>query len=196
MVKYGIGLGGRGECQKGAALENGGDYQEGYIRTILLDDLCRQNQELQSTNINYAIFDYRPAIMLLYPLYASVQAIETEDKLDDEQWLAYWILYSFLTLMDMVLEPILRWVPIWYEMKVLLVAWLVLPQFRGAAFIYDKFVRKQLRKYGVLSESSSSSSSSSPPSKSKSKSKNKYLGLVTSKKVSSADYFFQVNKWK
>ncbi|XP_020275477.1 HVA22-like protein e [Asparagus officinalis] len=123
-----------------------------------------------------------PAIMLLYPLYASVQAIETEDKLDDEQWLAYWILYSFLTLMDMVLEPILRWVPIWYEMKVLLVAWLVLPQFRGAAFIYDKFVRKQLRKYGVLSESSSSSSSSSPPSKSKSKSKNKYLGLVTSKK--------------
>jgi hypothetical protein len=29
------------------------------------------------------------------------------------------------------------------------VAWLVLPQFRGASFIYDKFVREQLRKNGV-----------------------------------------------
>lgn len=30
-----------------------------------------------------------------------------------------------------------------------LVAWLVLPQFRGASFIYEKFVREQLRKYGA-----------------------------------------------
>jgi len=29
------------------------------------------------------------------------------------------------------------------------VAWLVLPQFRGASFIYDKLVREQLRKHGV-----------------------------------------------
>ncbi|MCD7454505.1 hypothetical protein HAX54_025126 [Datura stramonium] len=46
-----------------------------------------------------------PVVMLLYPLYASVVAIESTSKLDDEQWLAYWILYSFLTLMEM-LQPI------------------------------------------------------------------------------------------
>lgn len=28
---------------------------------------------------------------------------------DDEQWLAYWILYSFLTLTEMVAEPVLHW---------------------------------------------------------------------------------------
>jgi hypothetical protein len=47
--------------------------------------------------------------MLLYPLYASVQAMESPSKLDDEQWLAYWILYSFITLMEMVLESLIYW---------------------------------------------------------------------------------------
>ncbi|OVA17460.1 TB2/DP1/HVA22-related protein [Macleaya cordata] len=78
--------------------------------------------------------------------YASIQAIESPSKVDDEQWLAYWILYSFLTLMEMVLEPILNWIPIWYDIKLVIVAWLVLPQLRGAAFIYDRFVREKLRK--------------------------------------------------
>uniref|UniRef100_A0A7N0RAH2 HVA22-like protein n=1 Tax=Kalanchoe fedtschenkoi TaxID=63787 RepID=A0A7N0RAH2_KALFE len=90
-----------------------------------------------------------PAVMLLYPLYASVIAIESTSKVDDEQWLAYWILYSFLTLMEMVLQPILEWIPIWYTVKLIFAAWLVLPQFRGAAFIYDTFVRQHLKKYGL-----------------------------------------------
>ncbi|GAB2240959.1 hypothetical protein Droror1_Dr00021477 [Drosera rotundifolia] len=88
-----------------------------------------------------------PVLMLLYPLYASVMAIESPSKLDDEQWLAYWIIYSFLTLMEMVLQPLLEWIPIWYSLKLLLISWLVLPQFRGAAFIYQKFVRAKIKKF-------------------------------------------------
>ncbi|XP_078179975.1 HVA22 homolog E [Carex rostrata] len=90
-----------------------------------------------------------PTLMLLYPLYASICAIESTTKVDDEQWLAYWILYSFITLMEMVSEPVLTWIPIWYPMKLAFVAWLVLPQFRGASFIYERFVRQQIRKYGL-----------------------------------------------
>lgn len=41
--------------------------------------------------------------------YASIRAIESPSKVDDEQWLAYWILYSFLTLVEMVAEPVLYW---------------------------------------------------------------------------------------
>ncbi|CAA2961548.1 HVA22 e [Olea europaea subsp. europaea] len=89
-------------------------------------------------------------ILILRDRYASVVAIESTSKLDDEQWLAYWILYSFLTLMEMLLQPILEWIPIWYDVKLAFVAWLVLPQFRGAAFIYEKFVREKLiKKYGA-----------------------------------------------
>ncbi|KAJ7945678.1 HVA22-like protein [Quillaja saponaria] len=81
--------------------------------------------------------------------YASVVAIESTAKLEDEQWLAYWILYSFLTLMEMVLQPVLEWIPIWYDVKLLLVAWLVLPQFKGAAFLYERFVRPHIKKFGI-----------------------------------------------
>ncbi|RLM61801.1 protein HVA22-like isoform X1 [Panicum miliaceum] len=88
-----------------------------------------------------------PSITLLYPLYASVCAMESPTKVDDEQWLSYWIIYSFITLLEMVAEPVLYWIPIWYPVKLLFVAWLVLPQFKGASFIYEKLVRDQLRKY-------------------------------------------------
>ncbi|XP_020237081.1 HVA22-like protein e isoform X1 [Cajanus cajan] len=88
-----------------------------------------------------------PVVTLLYPLYASVVAIESTSKLDDEQWLAYWIIYSFLTLMEMVLQSLLEWIPIWYDVKLLVVAWLVLPQFKGATFLYERFVRQYIRAY-------------------------------------------------
>ncbi|PHU23405.1 HVA22-like protein d [Capsicum chinense] len=110
--------------------------------------------------------------------YASVVAIESTSKLDDEQWLAYWILYSFLTLMEMVLQPILQWIPIWYEVKLGMVAWLVLPQFRGAAFIYDKFVReKVITKYGsAYFQHKSQSPANGKP-------KNKLVDFITLRKV-------------
>ncbi|KMZ61892.1 Protein HVA22 [Zostera marina] len=88
-----------------------------------------------------------PIITLLYPLYASVCAIESTSKVDDEQWLAYWIFYSFLTLIEMVAEPIIYWIPIWYPVKVVFIAWLVLPQFKGASLIYDRYVRVKVLKY-------------------------------------------------
>ncbi|MED6107634.1 HVA22-like protein e [Stylosanthes scabra] len=88
-----------------------------------------------------------PVLTLVYPLYASVVAIESPSKVDDQQWLAYWIIYSFLTLAEIVLESVLEWVIIWYDVKLLFVAWLVLPQFMGAAFLYERFVREHIRRY-------------------------------------------------
>lgn len=40
--------------------------------------------------------------------HETVMAIESESKVDDEQWLAYWILYSLLTLLEMILQPVLE----------------------------------------------------------------------------------------
>ncbi|CAL5361798.1 unnamed protein product [Camellia sinensis] len=115
-----------------------------------------------------------PVTMLLYPLYASVMAIESPSKVDDEQWLAYWILYSFLTLVEMLLQPILQWIPIWYDIKLAFVAWLVLPQFRGAAVIYERFVREKLRKYGAIDPHKSPNGNR--------KGKNKFVDFITPKK--------------
>ncbi|CAI0446512.1 unnamed protein product [Linum tenue] len=110
-----------------------------------------------------------PVTMLLYPLYASVMAIESPGKEDDEQWLAYWIIYSFLTLSEMLLQSVLEWIPIWYTAKLVLAAWLVLPQFKGAAFLYERFVREHIRKH--LTNKSSGA-----------KGKNKFVQFVAPKK--------------
>ncbi|KAL8154138.1 hypothetical protein V2J09_011898 [Rumex salicifolius] len=87
-----------------------------------------------------------PIISLLYPLYASVVAMESTSKADDKQWLAYWIIYSLLTLTEMIFQPILQ-VPIWYTAKLVVVTWMVLPQFKGAAFIYERYVRHNMKIY-------------------------------------------------
>ncbi|RWW04334.1 hypothetical protein BHE74_00012672 [Ensete ventricosum] len=83
-------------------------------------------------------------------------------------------------------------IPVWYQIKLVLVAWLVLPQFRGAAFVYDNFVRQRLRKYdeGKVAGFSSSSpkdenmnNKRSGASKDKDKSKNKFAAFVSLKKA-------------
>ncbi|CAL4988060.1 unnamed protein product [Urochloa decumbens] len=135
-----------------------------------------------------------PTITLIYPLYASVHTLERSTKVDDEQWLAYWILYSFVTLMEMVLQPLIYWIPIWYELKLLFMAWLVLPNFRGAAFIYNKFVREQVKKHigrlaagaGSVSNNGSADevkiTSTSPKEKHK-KPKRRLLSLFIPRKI-------------
>ncbi|XP_073042200.1 HVA22-like protein f isoform X2 [Primulina eburnea] len=80
--------------------------------------------------------------MLLFPLYASMRAIESPSIVDDQQWLTYWVLYSFITLFELSFWKILQWLPFWPYMKLLLCVWLVLPMFNGAAYIYENFVRK------------------------------------------------------
>ncbi|XP_072950206.1 HVA22-like protein e [Typha angustifolia] len=123
-----------------------------------------------------------PSVMLLYPLYASIQAIESPSKLDDQQWLAYWILYSFITLLEMALESLICWIPIWYDLKLVLMAWMVLPQFKGAAFIYDKFVREKLMNHGAKREAIKPTPSSIASPKDKDKIK-KFVSFGSHKKV-------------
>ncbi|XP_004499993.3 HVA22-like protein f [Cicer arietinum] len=90
-----------------------------------------------------------PGVMLLYPLYASMRAIESPSTLDDQQWLTYWVLYSFMTLFELSFYKILPWFPIWPYMKLVLCVWLVLPMFNGAAYIYENYVRQYVKHIGT-----------------------------------------------
>lgn len=85
-----------------------------------------------------------PVMMLLYPLYASIMAIESPHKEDDQQWLTYWVLYSLVSLVEMAAGPVIAWIPFYATAKLLIASWLVLPQFRGGIILYEKFVRPYL----------------------------------------------------
>ncbi|KAG6557273.1 hypothetical protein Mapa_001200 [Marchantia paleacea] len=91
-----------------------------------------------------------PVLMLLYPLYQSILAIESPGKEDDAQWLTYWVIfYSFV---ELGFDRLLSWIPLWYMVKLIAVAWLVLPPFRGAAYIYDTYVKKYAGSFTVKIE--------------------------------------------
>lgn len=82
-----------------------------------------------------------PLVSLVYPLYASINAIETRSRTDDRQWLTYWVLYSLITLFELTFYKVLEWFPIWPYAKLVAICWLVLPQFNGAAYVYERFIR-------------------------------------------------------
>ncbi|KAF5933696.1 hypothetical protein HYC85_029867 [Camellia sinensis] len=70
-----------------------------------------------------------PVVSLVYPLYASIRAIETKSPEDDRQWLTYWILYSMITLFELTFAKLIEWIPIWSYAKLILTCWLVIPPF-------------------------------------------------------------------
>ncbi|KAI3433055.1 HVA22-like protein [Psidium guajava] len=73
--------------------------------------------------------------------YASIKAIETKSRTDDQQWLTYWVLYSLITLFELTFAKLLEWFPIWPYAKLIFACWLVLPHFNGAAYVYKHFIR-------------------------------------------------------
>ncbi|XP_073023281.1 HVA22-like protein a isoform X1 [Primulina eburnea] len=85
-----------------------------------------------------------PVVSLVYPLYASIRAIETKSPVDDQQWLTYWVLYSMITLFELTFAKLIEWIPLWHYMKLIFTCWLVIPYFSGAAYVYEHFVRPYL----------------------------------------------------
>ena len=73
----------------------------------------------------------------VYPVYASIQALETKEKGDDTQWLTYWVIYAFFGLIEHFSDVILFWVPFYFSFKLGLLIWMMLPQQNGATFIYQ-----------------------------------------------------------
>ncbi|KAK6117957.1 hypothetical protein DH2020_048294 [Rehmannia glutinosa] len=82
-----------------------------------------------------------PVVSLLFPLYASIRAIETKSPADDQQWLTYWVLYSMITLFELTFAKLIEWLPFWSYTKLIFTCWLVIPYFSGAAYVYEHYVR-------------------------------------------------------
>jgi receptor expression-enhancing protein 5/6 len=87
-------------------------------------------------------------IGFLYPAYQSLLAIENKNKGDDVQWIVYWVLYSFFSIIETFQNFILYWIPFYYAFKLAFLLWAMLPQTRGSKFLYDSFLKDFLKKNG------------------------------------------------
>ena len=87
----------------------------------------------------------RLGVGVIYPTFKSFEAIESPGAKDDQQWLTYWVVYSFINIVEKLLWVVLMWVPLYGLLKTALLAWLAVPQFYGAKVLYTIFIKDALR---------------------------------------------------
>jgi len=88
-------------------------------------------------------------IGFLYPAIKSLHAIESTGGVtnnpDVTQWLIYWVIYSFFTIIEVFVDFLLYWIPHYHAFKLAFLLWAMLPQTRGAKFLYDSFLKDFLK---------------------------------------------------
>jgi len=85
-------------------------------------------------------------IGFLYPAYASIKAIESQNKADDTQWLTYWVIFALFSLVEFGSEVIEGWFPIYWICKFAAILYLYLPMTKGAQKIYDRVLHPLTQK--------------------------------------------------
>jgi receptor expression-enhancing protein 5/6 len=82
----------------------------------------------------------------VYPAFKSFNAIESKMKGDDQQWLIYWVVFGFFSVIETFSDFLLYWIPFYYAFKLAFLLWMMLPQTMGARFLYETFLKNLLKK--------------------------------------------------
>lgn len=69
----------------------------------------------------------------------SQQAIESNDKSDDTQWLMYWVVFAFFSVLEFFSDILVGWVPFYWLLKCVFLLWCMSP-LDGSSFIYYKII--------------------------------------------------------
>ncbi|KAH7836190.1 hypothetical protein Vadar_033570 [Vaccinium darrowii] len=73
--------------------------------------------------------------------YASIRAIKNNSNSELRNLVAYWILFSLVSLFELAFVKLIEWVPFWPYMKLMAMCLLVLPNFNGASYVYECLLR-------------------------------------------------------
>lgn len=80
------------------------------------------------------------------PGYFSLAALFTANKADDTQWLTYWVVFAFFTVIESLVS-VVYWFPFYYTFKFVFLLWLSLPAFKGAEIVFRSFLAPTLGRY-------------------------------------------------
>ncbi|KAG0328746.1 receptor accessory protein 4 [Dissophora globulifera] len=83
----------------------------------------------------------------VYPAYASYKAINSRSNTRLTAWLMYWTVMGLFTLVEFVLDTFIFWFPFYYEIKLIFVLWMIMPQTQGSIYLYQKFVDPYLSQH-------------------------------------------------
>jgi len=80
------------------------------------------------------------------PGYYSLEALFSVNKADDTQWLTYWVVFAFLTVLESAISAV-YWFPFYYTFKFIFTLWLALPQFNGAQIVFRSLMQPLFARY-------------------------------------------------
>ncbi|ETS80360.1 Protein yop-1 [Pestalotiopsis fici W106-1] len=80
------------------------------------------------------------------PGYYSLQALFTASKVDDTQWLTYWVVFAFFTVIESLVN-VVYWFPFYFTFKFVFLLWLSLPAFSGAQLVFRSFIQPAFGRY-------------------------------------------------
>ncbi|XP_060795581.1 receptor expression-enhancing protein 3 [Neoarius graeffei] len=80
----------------------------------------------------------------LYPAYYSYKAVKTKNVKEYVRWMMYWIVFALYTVAETIADLSIAWFPLYYEIKIACVIWLMSPYTRGASVIYRKVLHPLL----------------------------------------------------
>ncbi|KAL4980226.1 protein yop1 [Aspergillus desertorum] len=82
----------------------------------------------------------------ILPTYYSLDALFSAGKADDTQWLTYWVVYAFFTVVESAISAP-YWFPFYYIFKFALILWLALPQTNGAQIVFKSLLQPLVGRY-------------------------------------------------
>ncbi|XP_043912402.1 receptor expression-enhancing protein 3 [Protopterus annectens] len=81
---------------------------------------------------------------MLYPAYYSYKAVKTKNVKEYVRWMMYWIVFALYMVLETFADLMVAWFPLYYELKIAFVIWLLSPYTRGASILYRKFLHPLL----------------------------------------------------
>jgi receptor expression-enhancing protein 5/6 len=82
----------------------------------------------------------------VYPAYMSFKSMDSGSQ-DDTQWLTYWVVFSFLSIVENLMGFIVVLIPFYFWIKIGIIVWMYHPATRGAQVIYEQALRPLLMPY-------------------------------------------------
>ncbi|XP_013113559.2 receptor expression-enhancing protein 1-like [Stomoxys calcitrans] len=83
----------------------------------------------------------------LYPAYYSFKAVRTKTVDEYMKWMTYWIVFAIFTAAETFTDVFLTWLPFYYELKILLILWLLPSMGNGSPVLYRKCLHPFLKKH-------------------------------------------------
>lgn len=77
---------------------------------------------------------------IIYPAYGSYRALKLARYDETKQWLVYWVVFAAFTICEGFTDVLISWLPLYRELKFLLVLWLVSPGTDGSSLLYGELI--------------------------------------------------------